>query len=108
MKFRVSDKRLDSTSMEYDFGDTLNKLTEECNELSDAARECQQIGLAFDDKDRSNLLCEVADVWIMIQRTLRKLHVPDKEFGIYVNFKLDRQVDRIERRNADAEKVRID
>lgn len=108
MDFRLNDSRLGIIRKAYTVSEDLEKLGEESLELAKALEETSNTSLDDDDKARSEVMSEMADVYVMIQRVLRSLEVSDEEFGIYYEYKVRRQLDRLRRRGRRAEAIRID
>lgn len=88
----------------YDDEDDLEKLDEECQELSESATAISPDEIMDDDKLRSRFVEEIADVLIMIERVLYRFGISDKELQNYIDFKLKRQLERTERAKARKEK----
>lgn len=84
----------------YDDEDDLEKLDEECQELSESATVISPDEILGDDRLRSRFVEEVADVLIMIERVLYRFGISDKELQNYLDFKIKRQLERIERAKA--------
>lgn len=88
----------------YDDEDDLEKLDEECQELSESATAISPDEIMDDDKLRSRFVEEIADVLIMTERVLYRFGISDKELQNYIDFKLKRQLERIERAKARMQK----
>mgnify|MGYP002521256241 CR=1 FL=1 len=96
----IEEAAMDRLAKEYSLEDDIEKMREECSELYEALSLTRSANLITDDKPRAEVLGEMADVWIMIKRLLRSMKVSSKEFSIYTTYKIDRQLDRIERRRS--------
>ena len=88
----------------YDDAEDLDKLDEELQELSETATTISPDEIMEDDKLRSRFVEEIADVMIMIERNIYRFGISDKELQNYLDFKLKRQLERIERAQARNEK----
>lgn len=84
----------------------LAKLREEAGELAEALEEVSGRRFVYDDKARSEVLSEVADALIMIDRLRHYFDVRNDELAVYLNYKIDRQLDRLRRRSRRSKKLR--
>lgn len=92
INFRIDDPDLLQLVMAMDSAHHLEKLSEESRELcEESARACR---VEMDEKQRSRLLGEVADVLICIDHVLDVLDVSNDEMQIYYDFKVRRQLNR--------------
>lgn len=72
------------------------KLCEEFMELQDELFYIYDFG-----DDRENLLSEVADVLVLVMQFAYEYGYPLEEIIDMMNYKIDRQLDRIEKENSD-------
>lgn len=76
----------------------LAKMREEAGELAEALVGVSGRRFVYDDKARSAVLSEVADVRIMIWRLMWYFGASADELDIYEEYKIRRQLDRLDRR----------
>lgn len=98
INFRIKDPDLLQLVMAMDSVHHLEKLSEESRELcEESAKACR---VELDEKQRSRLLGEIADVMICIDHVLDVLDVSNDEMQIYYDFKVRRQLNREARQKA--------
>lgn len=97
MKFTLEDSRIETFVAAYGLSETLNKLSEEAEELYLAASDAEHLDLDKCDKKRTALITEIADVLIMIARTIEKVGISKEELDVEFDYKLNRQLVRLRR-----------
>ena len=83
----------------YGLENQLGICQEECAELIQALSKyvrLKKAGYNEIERTKNNITLEIADVLIMIQQIKEGLNISDEELNYMINFKLDRQVGRME------------
>lgn len=83
----------------YGLENQLGICQEECAELIQVISKyirMEKSGYNEIERTKNNITLEIADVLIMIQQIKEGLNISDEELNYMINFKLDRQVGRME------------
>ena len=92
MVIRIDEEKVKRIADHYGWNNQLRQLAEECNELSVEALHCIR-----ERGETERISEEMVDVLIMIQQIIYFLRNDVKKLEKYADFKLDRQLSRIER-----------
>ena len=92
MVIRIDEEKVKRIADHYGWNNQLRQLAEECSELSVEALHCIR-----ERGETERLSEEMVDVLIMIQQIIYMLRDDVKKLEKYADFKLDRQLSRIER-----------
>ena len=92
MVIRIDEEKVKRIADHYGWNNQLRQLAEECSELSVEALHCIR-----EREETERLSEEMVDVLIMIQQIIYMLRDDVKKLEKYADFKLDRQLSRIER-----------
>ena len=94
MVIRIDEEKVKRIADYYGWNSQLRQLAEECSELSvEALHYTRERG------GTERISEEIVDVLIMIQQIIYLLKNDTEKLEKYADFKLDRQLDRIERKN---------
>ena len=92
MNVRIDEEKVKRIADHYGWNNQLRQLAEECSELSvEALHYIRERG------ETERISEEIVDVLIMIQQIIYFLRDDTKKLEKYADFKLDRQLSRIER-----------
>ena len=92
MNVRIDEEKVKRIADHYGWNNQLRQLAEECSELSvEALHYIRERG------ETERISEEIVDVLIMIQQIIYFLRDDTKKLEKYADFKLDRQLRRIER-----------
>ena len=91
MVIRIDEEKVKRIADHYGWNNQLRQLAEECSELSVEALHCIR-----EREETERLSEEMVDVLIMIQQIIYFLRKDREELEEYADFKLDRQLRRIE------------
>ena len=92
MNVRIDEEKVKRIADYYGWNNQLRQLAEECSELSVEALHCIR-----ERGETERISEEMVDVLIMIQQIIYFLRKDSEELEKYAEFKLDRQLRRIER-----------
>ena len=92
MNVRIDEEKVKRIADHYGWNNQLRQLAEECSELSVEALHCIR-----ERGGTERISEEMVDVLIMIQQIIYFLRKDREELEEYADFKLDRQLRRIER-----------
>ena len=94
MDIRIDEEKVKQIADYYGLKNQLRQLAEECSELSvEALHYTRERG------GTERISEEIVDVLIMINQIIHLLKNDTEKLEKYADFKLDRQLDRIERKN---------
>ena len=91
MVIRIDEEKLKRIADHYGWNNQLRQLAEECSELSVEALHCIR-----EREETERISEEMVDVLIMIQQIIYCLRKDREELEEYADYKLDRQLKRIE------------
>lgn len=91
MVIRIDEEKVKRIADHYGWNNQLRQLAEECSELSVEALHCIR-----EREETERISEEMVDVLIMIQQIIYFLRKDREELEKYADFKLDRQLRRIE------------
>ena len=91
MNVRIDEEKVKRIADHYGWNNQLRQLAEECSELSVEALHCIR-----EREETERLSEEMVDVLIMIQQIIYFLRKDREELEEYADYKLDRQLKRIE------------
>ena len=94
MVIRIDEEKVKRIADYYGWNNQLKQLAEECSELS-----VESLHYIREGRGIERISEEMADVLIMIQQIIYLLKNDTEKLEKYADFKLDRQLDRIERKN---------
>ena len=92
MNVRIDEEKVKRIADYYGWNNQLKQLAEECCELSTESLHCIR-----EKGGTERLSGEIVDVLIMIQQIIYLLRNDTEKLEKYADFKLDRQLSRIER-----------
>ena len=92
MVIRIDEEKVKRIADHYGWNNQLRQLAEECSELSVESLHCIR-----ERGGTERISEEMVDVLIMIQQIIYMLRDDVKKLEKYADFKLDRQLSRIER-----------
>ena len=92
MVIRIDEEKVKRIADHYGWNNQLRQLAEECSELSVEALHCIR-----EREETERISEEMVDVLIVIQQIIYFLRKDREELEEYADFKLDRQLRRIER-----------
>ena len=92
MNVRIDEEKVKRIADYYGWNNQLKQLAEECSELS-----VESLHYIREGRGIERISEEIADVLIMIQQIIHLLGGGREDIEKYAEFKLDRQLSRIER-----------
>ena len=92
MVIRIDEEKVKRIADYYGWNNQLKQLAEECSELS-----VESLHYIREGRGIERMSEEIADVLIMIQQIIYLLRNDVEKLEKYADFKLDRQLSRIER-----------